>query len=61
VQIFDHSDPGKLERRDGELWTVAVAMIGILAVGMTLPVYFSSHWSLALPRGVIALLAFKAL
>jgi len=36
-------------------------MTGILAVGMALVIYFYSHWSLVLPRGVIALLALKAL
>jgi len=52
VQVFDHIDPGKLERRDAELWTVAITMIAVLAVGMALLMYFSSHWNPALPRGV---------
>ena len=52
MQVFDHIDPGKLERRDAELWTVAITMIAVLAVGMALLMYFSSHWNPALPRGV---------
>jgi len=52
VQVFDHIDPQKLERRDAELWVMAITMIGILAGGMALLMYFSSLGSPALPRGV---------
>ena len=52
MQVFDHIDPGKLERRDAELWIMAITMIGILAMGMALLMYFSSHWNPVLPRGV---------
>jgi GGDEF domain-containing protein len=52
VQVFDHIDPRKLEQRDAELWIMAITMIGILAVGMALLMYFSSLWSPALPKGV---------
>jgi GGDEF domain-containing protein len=52
VQVFDHIDPRKLERRDAELWIIAIAMIGILAGGMALLMYFSSLWSPALPKGI---------
>lgn len=52
MQVFDHIDPGKLERRDAELWVMAITMIGILAVGMALLMYFSSHWGPVLPKGV---------
>jgi len=52
VQVFDHIDPRKLERRDAELWIMAITMIGILAGGMALLMYFSSLWSPVLPKGV---------
>ena len=52
MQVFDHIDPRQLERRDAELWTIAIAMIGILAGGMALLMYFSFHWSPVLPQGV---------
>jgi GGDEF domain-containing protein len=52
VQVFDHIDPGKLERRDAELWVMAITMIGVLAGGMALLMYFSSLCSPALPKGV---------
>jgi len=52
VQVFDHIDSRKLERRDAELWIMAITMIGILAGGMALLMYFSSLWSPVLPKGV---------
>jgi GGDEF domain-containing protein len=52
VQVFDHIDPRKLERRDAELWIMAITMIGILAGGIALLMYFSSLWSPVLPKGV---------
>ncbi len=52
MQVFDHIDPQQLERRNAELWVIAIAMIGILAGGMALLMYFSSHWSPAFPQGV---------
>jgi GGDEF domain-containing protein len=52
VQVFDHIDPRKLERRDAELWIMAITMIGILAGGMALLMYFSSLWGPVLPKGV---------
>jgi len=52
VQVFDHIDPRKLERRDAELWIMAITMIGILAGGMALLMYFSSLWNPVLPKGV---------
>jgi len=52
VQVFDHIDPRKLERRDAELLIMAITMIGILAGGMALLMYFSSLWSPVLPKGV---------
>ncbi|MFZ0964956.1 MAG: GGDEF domain-containing protein [Terriglobia bacterium] len=52
MQVFDHIDPQKLERRDAELWIMAITMIGILAVGMALLMYFSSLWNPVLPKGV---------
>lgn len=52
MQVFDHIDPRKLERRDAELLIMAITMIGILAGGMALLMYFSSLWSPVLPKGV---------
>ena len=52
MQVFDHIDPGKLERRDAELWVMAITMIGILAGGMAVLMYFSSLWSPVFPKGV---------
>lgn len=52
MQVFDHIDPRQIERRDAELWIIAIVMIGILTGGMALLMYFSSHWSPVLPRGV---------
>ncbi len=52
MQVFDHIDPRKLERRDAELWIIAITMIAILAGGMALLMYFSSLGSPALPKGV---------
>jgi len=52
VQVFDHIDPRELERRDAELWIMAITMIGILAGGMALLMYFSSLGSPVLPKGV---------
>jgi len=52
VQVFDHIDPRTLEQRDAELWIMAITMIGILAGGMALLMYFSSLWSPVLPKGI---------
>ena len=52
MQVFDHIDSRKLDRRDAELWIVAITMIGVLAGGMVLLMYFSSHWSPVLPKGI---------
>jgi GGDEF domain-containing protein len=52
VQIFDHIDPRRLERRDAELWVLAIVMIAILSGGMASLMYFSSHWNPVLPKGV---------
>ena len=52
MQVFDHIDPRKLDRRDAELWIMAITMIGILAGGMALLMYFFSLGSPVLPNGV---------
>jgi GGDEF domain-containing protein len=52
VQVFDHIDPQDLDRRDAELWIIAITMLGILAGGMALLMYFSFLWSPVLPKGV---------
>jgi GGDEF domain-containing protein len=52
VQVFDHIDPQKLEQRDAELWAIAIAMIVILAGGMTLLMYPASLSSPVVLSGV---------
>ena len=52
MQVFDHIDPQELDRRDAELWIIAITMLGVLAGGMALLMYFSFHWSPVLPKGV---------
>ena len=52
MQVFDHIDPRKLDRRDTELWIMAIATIVILAGGMALMLYLSSDWGPAVPRGL---------
>jgi GGDEF domain-containing protein len=37
--VFDRIDPEKLERRDTQLWVLAIAMIVILAAGIALLIY----------------------
>ena len=39
MYIFDQIDPTKLDRRDAQLWVLALAMIVILACGIALIVY----------------------
>jgi hypothetical protein len=39
MDIFDRIDPAKLDRRDTQLWVLALAMIMILACGIALIVY----------------------
>lgn len=39
MQIFDRIDPSKLDRRDAQLWILAIAMILIMASGIALLVY----------------------
>ncbi len=39
MHIFDHIDPTKLERRDAQLWMLAIAMLVIFAVGIALLIY----------------------
>lgn len=52
MQVFDHIDPQKLEQRDAELWAIAIAMIVILAGGMTLLMYPASFSSPVVLSGV---------
>lgn len=42
MHIFDRIDPAKLERRDTQLWVLAIAMIVILATGIALLIYPSA-------------------
>lgn len=42
MHIFDEIDPSKLERRDTQLWVLAMAMITILATGIALLIYPSA-------------------
>jgi hypothetical protein len=39
MQISDHIDPAQVERRDAQLWILAMAMIAILATGIALMIY----------------------
>ena len=39
MYIFDQIDPTKLDRRDAQLWVLALAMIVILACGIALIIY----------------------
>lgn len=39
MQIFDRIDPATLDRRDTQLWVLAIAMIVILAAGVALLMY----------------------
>jgi GGDEF domain-containing protein len=39
MRFFDHIDPTKLERRDAQLWMLALAMLAIFAVGIALLIY----------------------
>ena len=39
MHIFDHIDPSKLERRDAQLWMLAIAMLAIFAAGIALLIY----------------------
>ena len=39
MHIFDEIDPAKLERRDAQLWVLAMAMIVILTCGIALIIY----------------------
>ena len=39
MRIFDRIDPGKLDQRDAELWTLSIAMILVLALGVALLMY----------------------
>jgi GGDEF domain-containing protein len=39
MHIFDHIDPSKLERRDAQLWVLAIAMLTIFAAGIALLIY----------------------
>jgi len=40
MRIFDQIDPGNIERRERELWLLAIAVIAILAGGVALLMYF---------------------
>jgi len=40
MRVFDRIDSRNIERRERELWLMAIAVIGILAVGMALLMYF---------------------
>jgi GGDEF domain-containing protein len=42
MHIFDRMDPAKLDRRDTQLWMLAIAMIVILASGIALLLYPSA-------------------
>lgn len=39
MNIFDHIDPYRLERRDAQLWVLAIAMLLIFASGIALLIY----------------------
>ena len=39
MHIFDHIDPSRLERRDAQLWVLAIAMLLIFAAGIALLIY----------------------
>ncbi|MGO9270202.1 MAG: hypothetical protein ACLQOO_08110 [Terriglobia bacterium] len=40
MRVFDRIDPGNIERRERELWLLAMVVIAILAVGVALLMYF---------------------
>lgn len=42
MHLFDRIDPAKLERRDTQLWILAITMIAILATGIALLIYPSA-------------------
>jgi len=39
MRIFDHIDPSKIDRRDEQLWVMAIAMILVFSVGTALLAY----------------------
>ncbi len=39
MQVFDHIDARKLDQRDAELWTLSIAMILVLGVGVAVLMY----------------------
>src|SRR5713226_10714162 len=44
MQVFDRIDSRKLDRRDAELWTLAITMILVLCSGMAVVMYIAvSH------------------
>ena len=43
MHIFDHIDSGKLDRRDAELWALAITMILVLAAGMAVVMYIAVY------------------
>ncbi len=52
MKVFDHIDPRKLDRRDTELWIMAIVTIVILAGGMAVLMYLSSAWSPVVVKGI---------
>jgi GGDEF domain-containing protein len=40
IRVFDRIDPGNIERRERELWLLAIAVIAILAAGVAILMYF---------------------
>lgn len=64
MQIFDQIDPSKVDRRDAQLWILAIAMILIFSGGLALiaypaafssPVPISGHWLRRVFMGFCAL------
>jgi GGDEF domain-containing protein len=53
MYIFDRIDPARLERRDTQLWVLAIAMIVILASGIALIIYPSAFTMPVVLSGVL--------
>lgn len=43
MQVFDRIDSRQLDRRDAELWTLAITVILVLASGMAVVMYIAVH------------------
>lgn len=54
MQVFDRIDQQKLDRRDAELWTLAIAVILILAAGMAVLMYMAAFSNPVTLKGATA-------